>query len=439
MTLFERLRNLVVRRRQPGEPRIYVPQRQAGVNVTEDTALTFGAVWACVSVISRTVAALPWHVYERQGTDRRPVDGTIAWLLNNRPNPETSAFAFRESLLLHALTWGNAYAEIVRDAAQRPAALWLLAPDRVKPRRTEAGELQYEVTLDSGEAAILPPERVLHLHGMGFDGLVGYSPIAMAARSIGIGMAQDVFGQAFYANGTTFGALVEMPSSALSPDQLKTLEAHYNDRARGPDKAFRVQIAAAGTKVHNLAMPLTDAQFLESRKFSVTEVARWYGVPPHKIADLDRATNNNIEHQGIEFVTDAIVPWAVRLEQEANAKLFGARAQGRVYTRLNVAGLMRGDAKSRAEFYRTMTQIGAMTINEVRALEELNGIGDVGDQHLVQLNQTTLERLVAEPAPAAAPPADPAAAPDDDPSAGTPTNVIRAEALAFLRQQRNTA
>jgi HK97 family phage portal protein len=430
MNLLDRIRNFVYRR-QPGDPRIYVAPRQAGVLVTEDTALTFGAVWAAVSLISRTVAALPWHVYERTGEGRRPVEGSVAWLLNNRPNTEMSAFAFRESLVLHALTWGNGYAEIVRDAAQRPAALWLLAPDRTRPKRTDAGELVYEVTLDDGTTVILPPERVLHVHGMGFDGLVGYSPIAMAARSIGVGMAQDVFGQAFYANGTTFGALIEMPSG-LNADQIKTLEAHYNDRSRGPDKAFRVQVGSAGTKVHQMAMPLTDAQFLESRKFSVTEVARWYGVPPHKIADLDRATNNNIEHQGIEFVTDAIVPWAIRLEQEANAKLFSARAQGRVYTKLNVSSLMRGDSKSRAEYYRAMLQAGVMTINEVRALEELNGIGPNGDEQLVQLNQTTLERIINPPEPVATPAPEPAPQPEP-----APNNVIRQEALAFLRAQRN--
>jgi phage portal protein BeeE len=234
----------------------------------------------------------------------------------------------------------------------------------------------------------------------------------------------------------------------MSKEQIKDAEDYYNGKARGPDKAFRIQVAPSGTKAHQLSMPMTDAQFLESRKFSVTEVARWYGVPPHKIADLDRATNNNIEHQGIEFVTDAIVPWAVRLEQEANAKLFGARAQGRVYTKLNVSALMRGDSKSRADYYRAMTQMGAMSINEVRALEELNSIGPDGDTHLVQLNQTTLERLVEgepEPQPAAsAPPVDPETVdPEDDDEQDadmeSPSNVIRRGALEFLRAQRKQA
>jgi HK97 family phage portal protein len=435
MNLWQRITNLMTRGK-PSEPRIYLPQRQAGVWVNEDTALTFAAVWACVSLISRTVAGLPWHVFERTTEGRRPLDTSVAWLLNNRPNAEMSAFAFREALMVHVLTWGNAFAEIERDLAGRPAALWPLPPDRVHLKRDESGALYYEVKQESGAEYRLPPERVLHIHGMGFDGLVGYSPVQMARRSIGVGLAQDVFGQAFYANGTTMGAMVEMPTT-MSKDQVRDAEAYYNGKAQGPDKAFKIQVAPVGTKVHQLSMPMTDAQFLESRKFSVTEVARWYGVPPHKIADLDRATNNNIEHQGIEFVTDAIVPWAVRLEQEANAKLFGSRAQGRVYTKLAVAALMRGDSKARAEYYRAMTQMGVMSINEVRALEELNGIGTAGDEHLVQLNQTTLERLVAEPEPMPAVlPVELEAEPDDDDS---PSNVIRRGALEFLRAQRKQA
>jgi HK97 family phage portal protein len=435
MNLWQRIMNLLPRAK-PGEDRVYVAHRQAGVLVTEDTALTFAAVWACVSLISRTIAALPWHVYQREGAERLPVDNAVSWLLNSRPNPEMSAFAFREVMLVHALTWGNAYAEIERDMAGRVVALWPMAPDCVELKRSTAGALVYEVRAASGEVFILPPDRVLHIHGMGFDGLVGYSPVRMASRSIGLGLGQEVFGGAFYANGTQFGSVIEMPST-LRPDQIKELEAYYNAAQRGPDKAFKMKVTPSGVKLHTAGMPMTDAQFLESRKFSVTEIARWYGVPPHKIADLDRATNNNIEHQGIEFVSDAIVPWAVRLEQEANHKLFSARVQGRIYTKFTVNALMRGDSKSRAEFYRLMTQMGAMSINEVRAMEELNGIGDDGDQHLVQLNQTTLERLVEgepEPAPAAMqPPADEPEEPDQ------PTNVIRAQALEFLRAQRNQA
>ena len=388
------------------------------------------------------MAALPWRVFEQTPAGKRPVNAAIGWLLNNQPNPEMTAFSFRETLMLHVLTWGNAYAEIQRDLSGRPVALWIITPDRVCIERAEkTGELLYRIYDDGAGISYLSATDVLHIHGLGFDGIYGYSPIRMASRSIGVGMAQDSFGAAFYSNGTVFGAMVEM-SANMNKDQIALAESYLNDGRQGPDKAFKVKVLPAGSKAQNVSMPMTDAQFLESRKFSVTEVARWYGVPPHKIADLDRSTNNNIEHQGIEFVTDAIVPWAVRLEQEVNVKLFGARAQGHVYTKLMVNALMRGDAKSRAEYYRTMTQIGAMSVNEVRELEELNTIGAAGDAHLVQLNQTTLEYLVENPdakAAAADPPAAPAADPVDPPAEPKPTNVIRTIAQQWARQQRKQA
>lgn len=437
MNLWKRI--VAVFRDRPTTQRVYIGQSQAGVIVNEDTALTFAALWACVRVISQTVAALPWGVYEKTPEGRREVDGMVSWLLNSRPNPEMTAISFREALMAHVLTWGNGYAEILFDMAGRPSQLWLLAPDRVTPERNEeTGELQYRVTNGDGSLTILPPSRVLHIHGLGFDGVMGYSPVRMAARSIGVGIAQETFAQAFYANGAVFGTVLEMPVKSMSPEQIEAAENNLNDKGRGPAKAFSTKVVPEGSKPHNLTMPLQDAQFLESRKFSVSDICRWYGVPPHKIADLDRSTNNNIEHQGIEFVTDAIVPWAIRLEQEVNVKLFSYRAQGRVYTKMCVASLMRGDSKARAEYYRTMVTIGAMSINEVRALEELNGIGSSGDAHLVQLNQTTLEYLVANPgAKAANGSSEPAQRNEDTGDMPeTPKNVIRAGALAWAREQR---
>lgn len=421
-------------RSRPGEPRVYIPQHQGGVLVTEDTAMTLPEWWACVSVISRTVATLPWGVFERTANGRTPIEGGVSWLLNNQPNPEMTAVSFREALMAHVLNWGNGYAEIQKDLAGRPTALWLMTPDRVFPERDEStGALRYRVTQPDGRTVILEPSQVLHVHGLGFDGLVGYSIVQMARRSIGIGIAQDTFGQAFYANGTAFGGTVEV-GATMNKQQIADMESYLNGVHQGPAKAFKTRVVPQGSKYQNPAMPLSDAQFVESRGLSITAAARWLGVPPHKIADLSRSTNNNIEHQGIEFVTDAIVPWATRLEQEVNVKLFSPRAQGRVYTKLMVNAIMRGDAKSRAEFYKTMTQIGAMSVNDVLALEEMNGIGPAGDAHLVQLNQTTLERLIADPEPAKP---VPAAEPEETPEEpAQPTNVIRRAALDWWRQQR---
>lgn len=424
--------------------RVFVPMRQAGVVVNEDTALTLSEWWACVNVIARTMAALPWHVYERTTQGRRPLDSSVAWLLNNQPNPETTAFSFRETMLGHVLNWGNAYAEIQRDLAGRPSALWIITPDRVVPERLN-GRLQYRIFYEDGGSTVLEPTSIFHLHGLGFDGLTGYSPVRLAARSIGLGLAQDSFAASFYANGAHVGTVVES-ASGMNATQISDMEKYLNEQHAGPANAFRTKVAPSGIKVHSMTMPLNDAQFIESRGFTVTMAARWLGVPPHKIADLTRSTNNNIEHQSIEFVTDAIVPWATRLEQEANVKLVGARAQGRVYTKLQVNALMRGDSRARAEYYRAMLQLGVMSINEVRELEELNSIGPAGDAHLVQLNQTTLDYLVSNPGAKAATQPSPAPAPLEGDGAGeresapdSPSNVIRESALRWAREQRRSA
>jgi hypothetical protein len=216
-----------------------------------------------------------------------------------------------------------------------------------------------------------------------------------------------------------------------------------------------VKILGKGTTYKPFDMPLVDAQFLESRKFAVTDIARWFRVPPHKIADLDRSTNNNIEHQSIEFVNDTLVPWLVRLEQEINTKLIVGSARNVQYSKLDARAVLRGDLMARANYYRLMTQMGVMSINEVRELEEMNGIGPDGDERLVQINMTTLEKLVAEPPESAmeadealeadGESADPTTA-DPEPAGNEPagkkpgaSNVIREEALEFLRQQRRHA
>lgn len=399
---FPSLRNLYARLVAPwrpqGERGFPVPRGEAGVWVTEDSALKLSAVWACVRLISQTIAALPWRAYLLQPDGgREPLHGTVDWLLHRQPNPEMTAFTFRQVLVSHALLWGNGYAEIERDAAGRPSWLWPLLPDRVTVRRAADGRIVYDVSGD-GAATTLQASDVFHLKGLGFDGLTGYSPIRMAASSVGLGLAAETYGARLFRNGAKMGGILEMPGKFKDPETARKVSESF-DKATSGDNAHKTVVLEEGARWHQVTIPPDDAQFLETRKFQVSEIARWYGVPPHKIGDLERATFSNIEQQAIEFVQDAIVPWVVPLEQEADLKLFGRNLLGRAFTKFTLQSLLRGDAASRGVFYRQLFDLGALSPNEVRGLEEMNGIGDVGDEHFVQTNLQTLERAAAEPEP----------------------------------------
>lgn len=368
----------------------------AGVRVTEDTALTYSSVWSCIKVISETIASLPWHAYRRVGDDNsQRLRNGIDWLLYRQPNTEITSFTFREIMLAWALSWGNGYAEIVRDGSNRVAEFWPIPPHRVTPERNASGEIVYVVQGESGNDVTLPANNMLHLHGLGYDGLTGYSVIAMAAKSIGLGMATEQFGSNFFANGTHPGVIVSHPGK-LSDRANNHLKESLNEEYSGLGKSHRLLLLEEAMKIEKVSFSPTDSQFLETRKFQVAEIARWFRMPLHKISDLEKSTNNNIEHQGIEFATDTILPWVSRLEMEVDVKLF-AKSKGSLYSKLNMSGLLRGDSKSRAEFYKAMRDMGVFSANDILRFEDMNTIGSEGDKRLVQLNQTTLEKIGEEP------------------------------------------
>lgn len=364
----------------------------SGETVNEYTALTYSAVWCAVSLIAGTVSSLPLHLLRKD--DKKSVfarDETLFDVLHSAFNPYMTAQIGRETMMAHLLTWGNAYAEVIRDPVGRIRQIWPIPPNRVSVK-VDGGDIIYEVSVDDRKI-ILTRSKILHIPGLGYDGFVGYSPIAMARKSLGLGMAMESFGALYFGNGTHPGVVVSHPTklSAEAHNNLKQslLEAHS-----GLGQSHRLMLLEDGMKIEKIGIPPEDSQFIESREFQIPEVARWFNLPPHKLKDLSKANYNNIEAEQINFVTDSILPWLVRLEQVYDHQLLtrSQRVKEQYYTRHNVDGLLRGSAKDRAEYYRTMFGIGAMSINDVREKENWDPI-DGGDERFVPLNMIPLSRI----------------------------------------------
>lgn len=373
--------------------------------VDHDTAMTYSAVWASVRVIAQTIASVCWHSYDtgEQHRVRMPIEDEVSWTLGMQANPEMSALEWRQVMLKDALTWGNGYSEIERTGTGKLAALWRLAPDRVQPIRNKAGMLVYEVSNGPGEEkSYLSPDSVYHLKGLGPDGLVGWSVIRMARKGIKLGLQEERFGTDFFSRGPLPGGTVTIPGN-LNDQQRKEYRRSFEEVYSGARNHHRIVVLSNGITFSPANLPNDDAQFLESRKFQITDVARWYGVPPHKIGDLDRSTNNNIEEQGREFVTDCLGPWAARLETEANIKLYGRTNRGRKVTKLDLSPVTQGNSTTQAETASKKVAGGLWTINEGRVALGENPRPE-GDVLLVQGAMTTLERVIEGPAPAVATP-----------------------------------
>lgn len=380
-----------------------VDLRLAGVSVTHDSALTLATLFACVARISQDLAGLPWHAHRKDG-DRRLPDPVVDALLNRHANEEMGARTLRETLIAHALTWGNGYAEIRRNGRGQAVEMWLITPDRVNPKRDAAGQLYYEVSpatgvnYAGGAMVEIPARDMFHVRGLGWDGVRGYSVVWMAARSLGINLALDEMAASYFKNNGAAPVAVEMPQR-LGSEGIKRFLQEFRERFGGPRNAGTPLVLDSGAKLHKLGIPANEAQFLESRQFQVEEICRWFGVPPHMVQHLLRATFSNIEHQSQDYVRAALLPWCRRLEEEADRKLlFGYSA---TYTKVALQGLLRGDTAARAAFYREMRAMGVLSVNEIRALEDMDPIGPEGDVRVMQAQYVPIGTLGEAPEPAA--------------------------------------
>ena len=375
----------------------------AGKNVNERSAMQMTAVYACVRILSEAIAGLPLHMYryKDEGGKEKATGHTLYHLLHDEPNPEMTSFVFRETLMTHLLLWGNAYAQIIRNGKGEVIALYPLMPNRMEVNRDQNGMLYYVYQKSSddaptmeGSSVILSPSEVLHVPGLGFDGLVGYSPIAMAKNAIGLSMAAEEYGAKFYANGAAPSGVLEHPGVLKDPAKVRD---SWNAAFGGSSNSHKVAVLEEGLKYTPISISPNEAQFLETRKFQIDEIARIFRVPPHMVGDLEKSSFSNIEQQSLEFVKYTLDPWVVRWEQSLYRALLSSDEKNTYFFKFNLEGLLRGDYQSRMQGYSIGIQNGFMCPNDVRELENLDLIPDElgGNKYMVNGNMVDLKNVGA--------------------------------------------
>ncbi|WP_444942721.1 phage portal protein [Microbulbifer sp. ZKSA006] len=360
------------------------PESAAGKVVTADTAMRVAAVYACVRILSETVAALPFNLYQKTEKNNREVASKhpLQMLLHDLPNEEMTSMDFRTQLMAALQLRGNAFSEVERDRAGRVHGVWPINPDKVWVGRSEKTKrLSFEI--HDGDVRTLTPQRMWRVAGLSTNGIIGLSPITQAREGIGLSLALEEHGARLFSNGAKPGGVLEV-EGGLSDKAYDRLRTSWNNRHQGGANAHRVAILEEKTKWKQISMTAEDAQFLESRKYQRSEIASIFGVPPHMIADLEKATFSNIEHQSIQFVVYSLLPWLKRIEQSIFRDLLSPSERREYYAEHSVEGLLRGDSKSRSEFYKNLFNAGAISINDMRRLENMNSI-EGGDEHWLQL------------------------------------------------------
>lgn len=375
----------------------------SGKTVNEKNSLEISAVYASVRVLAETVASLPVGLYTRgaEGERIKAVDHPLYKVIHDEPNPEMTSFNFREALQTHLLLWGNAYAQKVKNAKGEVVALYPLMPDRMKVDRDEKGQLYYEFQRSDGDASTsakerrestirFKPEQILHIPGLSFDGLVGYSPVAMAKNTIGMSQACEEYGAKFFKNGANPSGILKHPGTLEDPEKVRE---SWNRAFAGSANAGKVAVLEEGMEYSPVTLGPEQAQFLQTRQYQIDEIARIFRVPPHMIGDLSHATFSNIEQQSMEFVKYSLDPWLCRWEQALNRCLLSDEDKQKYYFKFNVDSLLRGDYASRMQGYATARQNGWMSTNDIRKLEDMDLVPDEegGNLYLVNGNMAKLK------------------------------------------------
>jgi HK97 family phage portal protein len=398
---------------------LFQRESSSGREVGPSDAMSLSAVFSAVRLISQVIGMLPLTVYQTksEGGKRPALTDPVYKLLRNTPNPWMTAKSFRQTMEVHRLLWGGAYAEIVWNYGGGAGELWLLEPWRVKPV-IQDGDLRYSI--DGGQSYIAK-EDMLHVPLISFDGVTGQSFIDFAIDSLGLNLSAQDFAGSFFANGATTSGILYKEGDA-KPELRKEVRENWENRHVGQGKGYRTGVLWGGWK-YQADAGQTDpekSQLLEQRQFGISEVARWLNMPPHLLRDLSRSTFSNIEEEQIGAVTYSWMPIAIDYEQEYDRKLLNPP---QTYCKHNFTSLLRGNSKDRAEFYSKIFAVGGMSVNRILELEDEDPIGPMGDLRFVPLNMQTLQEAerkssnpgVTDPAPEPAPPVDPAGDPPSDP------------------------
>lgn len=392
-------RGLIQRETYPskGDRPLGFLRKHAGIPISYESALTLGALNAGVRVIAETIGVLDWSLFrvDSAGNRTRRRDIGTHSVLSLRANPEMSSQTLRETLVGHAIMRGNGFAEIIPDQAGNVAELWPLPPN---PRcfRLDDGRLIFEFNIQ-GERYPITYDKLFHVKGFSENGVVGYDLISYMAASIGQGIAVEEFASEYFQNGAQFSMVISHPKT-LSRDAQERITKDLEELHTGRGRRWRIKVLEEAMKAETLSANAEQAQLVESRRLSVEDIARWLRIPPHKIGALDRATFNNIEHLGIEFIQETILPWGRRIELEGDYKLLPERMRRDHFTKLRMSTLARGDLKSRNDAYRVGRQWGWLTPNHIADMEDMDPISaeDGGDTLIVPLAYRDAKLLVME-------------------------------------------
>lgn len=349
----------------------------SGEQVDEKSAMQIATVYACVRLLADSVAQLPLHLFRVVGEDgqEKANDHPLYNILYRQPNPEMTDFSFKEVLMTHLLLWGNAYVQIIRDGKNNVLGLYPLLPENVEIDRDAKGNLYYiyhaytdEVPGDNNKDITFRRDEILHIPGLGFNGLVGFSPIAMMKNSLGTNIAVEKYGSSFFKNGAQPSGVLEHPGVLKDPQKIRD---NWSSVYGGAGNAHKVAVLEENMHYKPISLPPEDSQFLSTREFGVEEICRIFRVPPHMVQDLKRATYSNIEHQSIDFVVHTLDPWLIRIEKAIIKDVLLEEEKDVYFPKFNVDGLLRGDIESRMRAYGTGISNGFFSPNDARRKENM--------------------------------------------------------------------